>query len=67
MTIPIHPTDVPRTMKIGALLQDEWKVQFEKFLKDNVDVFTWSHDEIPGIEPEMIVHRLNVDPDYKPV
>lgn len=37
------------------------------FLKDNLDVFTWSRKDIPGIDPEMIVHKLNVDPNFKPV
>jgi hypothetical protein len=30
-------------------------------------VFAWSHEDIPGISPEKIVHVLNVDPDMKPV
>lgn len=36
-------------------------------MKDNVDVFAWSHDEIPEIELELMVHRLNVDLDYKSI
>ena len=34
-----------------------------KFLKANVDVFTWNAYDIPGINPELACHRLNVNPE----
>jgi hypothetical protein len=37
------------------------------FLKSNSDVFTWNHEDMPGIDPSIIVHRLNVDPSSKPI
>jgi len=30
-------------------------------------VFAWCHDDMPGIDPSVISHRLNVDPNYQPV
>ena len=36
------------------------------FLIQNLDVFTWSSYEVPGVDPEFIVHRLNVDPSFPP-
>ena len=33
-------------------------------LIQNVDVFTWSPYEVPGVDPEFIVHRLNVDSSF---
>ena len=35
-------------------------------LVKNVDVFAWSPYEVPGVDPEFIVHRLNVDPSFPP-
>jgi hypothetical protein len=32
-----------------------------------MEVFAWSHEDMPGISPEKIVHVLNVDPEVKPV
>ena len=32
------------------------------FLKMNQDVFAWNHDNMPGIDLSVIVHRLNVNP-----
>ena len=36
------------------------------FLIQNVDVFTWSPYEVPEVDPEFIVHRLNVDLSFPP-
>ena len=38
-----------------------------QFLKENLDVFAWSHEDMPGIPPEIIQHKLNVNPDRKPI
>ena len=32
----------------------------------NVDVFAWSPYEVPGVDLEFIVHKLNVDPSFPP-
>ena len=37
------------------------------FLHKNKDVFSWSHRDIPGVDPKMAMHNLNVDPKYPPV
>lgn len=37
------------------------------FLKSNCDVFAWNHEDMPGIDPSVIVHRLNVDPSSRPI
>ena len=37
------------------------------FLRDNQDVFTWSHEDMPRIDPLVIVHRLNVSPSFSPI
>ena len=33
----------------------------------NQDVFVWNHEDIPGIDPSVIVHRLNVNPTSSPI
>ena len=38
-----------------------------QFLKENLDVFAWSHEDMPGIPLEIIQHKLNVNPDRKPI
>ena len=37
------------------------------FLKEHMDVFAWSHEDMPDINLSVIIHRLNIDPTYKHV
>ena len=37
------------------------------FLRMNQDIFAWSHEDMPGIDSSIIVHKLNVNPDSTPV
>ena len=52
------------TTRIGTLAS--WLVcqALTTFLKDNQDVFVWSHKDMPGIDPLIIVHKLNVSPSF---
>ena len=43
------------------------KEDLVQFLRKNIDVFAWSHEDMLGIEPNVITHRLNVYPFSKPV
>ena len=36
-------------------------------LLKNKEVITWTPYEMPGINPEVMCHKLNVDPKHKPV
>jgi hypothetical protein len=38
-----------------------------QFLKDNKDVFAWSHKDMPGIDPSIISYKLNVNSSFRPV
>ena len=31
------------------------------------DLFAWTYDEMPGLDPGLVVHSLNVDPGVRPV
>ena len=45
-------------------MEDCDKIKMLLFLIQNVDVFAWSPYEVPGMDPEFIVHKLNVDPSF---
>ena len=58
---------VTKTTRIGTTLSLKMRAKLVQFFKENLDVFTWSHENMPGIAPEVIQHKLNVNPDRKPV
>ena len=36
-------------------------------IRENQDVFTWSHEDMPKIDPSIMVHKLNVSPLFPPI
>ena len=55
-----------RTTRIGTLASWPLSQALTTFLRNNQDVFTWSHEDMPGIDPSIIVHKLNVSPSFPP-
>ena len=51
--------------QIGTNLNPETKEEIVSFLKDNLDVFAWSHENMPRIPASIIQHRLKVDSENK--
>jgi len=31
------------------------------------DVFAWNYEDMSGLDPQVAMHRLNINPDVKPV
>ena len=49
-----------RTTRIGTLASWPMRQAFTTFLKANQDVLAWGHEDMPGIDPLIMVHKLNV-------
>ena len=56
-----------RTTRMGTLASPMVRQDLISFLRMNQDMFAWSHKDMPGIDPSIIVHRLNVKPNSSPV
>ena len=56
-----------RTTRIGTLASPMVRQALITFLKDNRDVFAWSHETLPRIDPSVMVHKLNVSPSFTPI
>ena len=56
-----------RTTRMGTLASPTVRQDLANFLRMNQDVFTWSHEDMPGIDPSVIVHKITVNPDSSPV
>ena len=53
-----------RMTRIGILASLPVRQAFTTFLRENKDVFASSHEDMPGIDPSIMVHRLNVSPSF---
>ena len=56
-----------KTTRIGTTLSLEMRSMLIQLLKENLDIFAWSHEDMPSISPKVIEHKLNVNPKRKPV
>ena len=52
---------------MGMLASPLIRQDLVAFLRINQDVFAWSHEDMPRIDPSVIVHKLNVNPASSPI
>ena len=55
-----------RPISISANLTEKEKSELVLLLKEFKEVFAWDYSEMPGLDPRLIAHTLNVDPQAKP-
>jgi len=37
------------------------------FVREYINVFAWNYEDMPGLDPKVAMHCLNINPDAKPV
>ena len=65
--ISLDEDNPKKSTRIEADLEGKIQKDLIRFLKENIDVFAWSHEDMLGIDPSVITHRLNVHPSSKPM
>ena len=55
-----------RYFQVGKSLPTRDRVELLLVLVRNLDVFVWSPYKVLGVDPNFIVHRLNMDSLYSP-
>jgi hypothetical protein len=68
-TIKIHlgTGDPSKTAIISAHLSKEKELVLTNFLRENKDIFAWKPADMPSVLRELAEHRLDLNPDSKPV
>lgn len=59
--------DPSKITKIGGELQQVVKEEIVKFLKNNLDIFALSHEDMPSIHGSVTEHHLSVNSKKNPV
>ena len=52
---------------IGSKLAEGFRSPLIRFLGQNMEVFAWKQVDMGGVDPEVITHKVNVNPSFKPV
>jgi hypothetical protein len=69
-TIPINISRNPGVMEnvfVGADFSPKEIQIYTDLFKEFHDVFSWSYEEMPGIDPKIVEHEITTYPDAKPV
>jgi hypothetical protein len=56
-----------KEVKVGTTLEESIKERLIKLLHEYVDVFAWSYQDMPGLDTDIVVHKLPLQPDCPPV
>ncbi|XP_021748588.1 uncharacterized protein LOC110714389 [Chenopodium quinoa] len=65
--IELRPGVPGRVVRVGSDMDVDTCCHLVELLRESADVFAFSADEMPGIHPDVIVHKLNVDRRARPV
>ena len=59
--------DQPREIRIGSSLSHDERSILIDLLRSYLDVFAWSYEDIPGLDPTIVQHHLPILPHARPV
>ena len=54
--IPLKEGNLEKFIRIGTSMKKKTKQDLIQFLRKSIDVFAWSHEDMPGIDPSVITH-----------
>ncbi|XP_074351305.1 uncharacterized protein LOC141690397 [Apium graveolens] len=65
--IPLDSFNSDKVTYIEASFEKPLKGRLTKFFQENGDMFSWTLSYMPGIDPNLLTHKLNVDLTQKAV
>jgi len=56
-----------KLISISESLSPTEKQDLISVIKEYIDVFTWSYEDMPSLDSQVVMHYLNIKRDAKPV
>src|SRR4051812_33785076 len=56
----------PKPIYINDTISPSEKVDLIALIREYVDIFAWNYEDMPGLDPNVAMHRLNIKADAKP-
>src|SRR5204863_6478889 len=57
----------PKPIYISDTLSQDEKADLIALTREYIDVFAWHYEDMPGLDPKVAMHRLNIRAGAKPV
>ena len=65
--IDFEAQDQPKEIRIGSSLSPDERSRLIDLLRSYLDVFAWSYEDMPGLDPNIVQHQLPILPHASPV
>ena len=59
--------DHPKPISISESLSLTEREELIALIQKYIDIFAWNYEDMPILDPQIAMHRLNIKPDVKPV
>ena len=66
-TINLGNNENPHLIKIGSTLNEKERKDLLELLMESQEVFAWSYEYIPGIDPEIAQHHIDIHDHMVPI
>ena len=66
-TINLGIKEDKKEVKVGANFEPKVKERLIQLLHEYVEVFSWSYEDMPGLDANIVLHRLPTKEDCTPV
>ena len=60
--VNLGTNDNKREIKVGAALEEGVKKRIFKLLREYSDIFAWSYEDMSGLDPQIVEHRIPTKP-----
>src|SRR5436853_666225 len=64
--IDLGDDNTSKPIFIGEGLSAGEREDLIKLIREYIDVFAWNYEDMPGLDPQVAMHKLNIDLDKKP-
>ena len=65
--VDLRTKDKPRPVNMAKELLNEEKKAMVALLADFRDIFTWSYEDMRGLDPQLYQHQIHLSTDVKPI
>ncbi|GAA0175466.1 hypothetical protein LIER_28633 [Lithospermum erythrorhizon] len=65
--VPFKREVKEKAFRIGTNLEGKHRLELISLVREYEDVFAWGPEDMPGIDPEVAIHRLYVDSESLPI
>lgn len=63
----LETEDDVKEVRVGASLEESVKVRLIDMLRWFVDIFSWSYQDMPGLDTNIMVRRLPLEEECPPI